>query len=277
MKEEMDALVEGCLNGDADALERLIILIKDGIFGLSVRMLWSPQDAEDATQEILVKIITHLGGFRRECSFMTWVRRIAVNHLLTTRKRRAELYEFSFSSFETEIENGLQYQGTVGLPDAEQNLMLKEVMIGCIQEVLLCLDRPHRMAYILGEIYETPAEEGGSVLGVSAEAFRKRLSRSRALVRDFMSKHCGLVNSTNRCRCDKQIAYTIKSGFVNPKRLLFAERPCGPGNDFASKDIQKEEELIADLLRKPEYIAPHRFIKEIRSLIESGDIVPAAG
>lgn len=245
MKEDMDTLVGECLKGDADALERLIILIKDQIYGLSIRMLWRPQDAEDATQEILVKIITHLAGFRRECSFQTWVRRIAVNHLLSTKKRKAELYEFSFSSFETEIENGLQYRETVEMADGEQKLLLKEVMIGCIQAVLLCLDRPLRMAYVLGEIYEAPAEEAGLVLGISAEAFRKRLSRSRALVRDFLSKNCGLVNPTNPCRCHKQIAYSIKAGFVNPKRLLFAEQPCVSGNDDASMNIQNEEETYS--------------------------------
>ena len=47
-------------------------------------MLWHPEDAQ-ATQEILLRIVTHLATFRRESSFYTWVYRIAANHLLRWR------------------------------------------------------------------------------------------------------------------------------------------------------------------------------------------------
>ena len=45
--------------------------------------------------------------------------------------------------------------------------------------LLTCLDRPHRLAYILGEILELEGPEAARILGISAAAFRKRLSRAR--------------------------------------------------------------------------------------------------
>jgi len=86
MEAPMEALVEQAKNGDPDALEALVRQIQDRIYGLAMRMLWHPQDAEDATQEILVKIVTHLGSFRNESAFATWCYRIAANHLLSLRK-----------------------------------------------------------------------------------------------------------------------------------------------------------------------------------------------
>ena len=62
-------------------------------------MLWHPQDAEDATQEILVKVATRLSTFRGDARVTTWVHRIAVNHLLTTRRRRAEDPSLTFAAF----------------------------------------------------------------------------------------------------------------------------------------------------------------------------------
>ena len=83
-------MVKQAKNGNRAALEQLILRIQDKIFGLALKMLGHPEDAEDATQEILIKVITSLSGFRGESAFETWMYRISSNHLLTTRKRKSE-------------------------------------------------------------------------------------------------------------------------------------------------------------------------------------------
>ena len=80
-KEEVQALVEQATTGDKKALEALILDVQDLVFNLSLRMLGTFADAEDAAQDILLKIITHLSSFRGDSLFTTWVFRIAVNHL----------------------------------------------------------------------------------------------------------------------------------------------------------------------------------------------------
>jgi RNA polymerase sigma factor (sigma-70 family) len=271
----IEQLAEEAKNGDSAALEKLIEGIQNRIYGLAVRMLWHPQDAEDAAQELLVKIVTHLGNFRGECAFTTWCYRIASNHLVTTRKRRAELYGLSFESFEQEIEKGLQYDGTHAFHDAEQDLLAKEVMIGCIQGVMQCLDRNHRIAYILGEVFTVDGNVGAEALDITPEAFRKRLSRARALIKDFVGKHCGLINESSPCACTRQIAYSIKTNLVNPRRLLFVgrshnsavdkDKPAGHGN--AGK-LNK----VAELMRRPEYSVPNNLVTRISALIDAGKI-----
>jgi DNA-directed RNA polymerase specialized sigma24 family protein len=62
-------------------------------------MLWHPQDAEDATQEILVEVATRLSAFRGDARVTKSVHRIAVNHLLTTGRRRAEDPTLTFAAF----------------------------------------------------------------------------------------------------------------------------------------------------------------------------------
>ena len=67
--------------------------------------------------------------------------------------------------------------------------------------MLLCLDRPHRIAYILGEIFELDGPEAAEVLDVRPAAFRKRLERARTQIVEFTRAHCGMVRPENRCRC----------------------------------------------------------------------------
>jgi RNA polymerase sigma factor (sigma-70 family) len=87
MASNLEHHVSQAKNGNKRALETVVRRIQDKIYGLSLRMLGNPEDAEDETQEILIKIITHLSGFREESAFSSWVYRIACNHLLTTRSR----------------------------------------------------------------------------------------------------------------------------------------------------------------------------------------------
>jgi RNA polymerase sigma factor (sigma-70 family) len=270
-------LVQQAVDGDKDALEALIQQIQDPIYALAIRMLWHPADAEDATQEILVKIVTHLAGFRRESSFSTWCYRIATNHLLTTRKRRAERREMTFENFEEDIQSGLAYSQSHAAPDAEHGLLLEELMIGCTQGMLLCLDRDLRVTYILGEILEVNSRHAAEILDLSPEAFRKRLSRARSLLRDFVRTHCGCVESSNPCKCSQQLPYSIKTGFVNPQRLLFADHPrrdTGGGSVAAVLNEVNEVKRVAALFRGPDYTAPESFVESVRRALEPQHSTP---
>ena len=67
------------LDGNAEGLEQLLLSVQDLIFNLSLRMLGTVPDAEDATQDILVRIMTSLSTFRKESIFQTGVYRIGMN------------------------------------------------------------------------------------------------------------------------------------------------------------------------------------------------------
>src|SRR5687768_1638798 len=142
----IETLVARAQEGDRAALEAVIASVRDRIYNLALRMLWHPADAEDATQEILIRVITHLGQFRGESAFTTWVYRVAANMLLTTRKRRAELPELTFEGFGRDLDDGLS-PATEGPEDeVERRQLVEEVKLGCSLGMLLCLDRDHRLA-----------------------------------------------------------------------------------------------------------------------------------
>ncbi len=104
--EELQALVDKATTGDKKALETLIAGVQDIVFNLSLRMLGTFADAEDATQDILLKMITHLSSFRGDSSFTTWVFSIAANHLKNYKKHMFARYPLSFEYYVDDIENG---------------------------------------------------------------------------------------------------------------------------------------------------------------------------
>lgn len=84
--EELQNLIQKASAGDKSSLETVLLSVRDLVFNLSLRMLGSFPDAEDATQDILLKVMTHLSSFKGESSFSTWVFRIAINHLKNYKK-----------------------------------------------------------------------------------------------------------------------------------------------------------------------------------------------
>jgi RNA polymerase sigma factor (sigma-70 family) len=270
--ETLEDLVRAARNGDRESLERLVASIQDRIHGLAIRMLWNPEDARDATQDILIRIVTRLGTFRGASSFATWVYRVAANYLLTVRKSRLEEQRYTFQRFGEELDHGLSDEAVP--PGAEAALLLEEVKIGCTLGMLQCLDRPHRLAYILGEILELEGEEAARVLGIRPAAFRKRLSRARAAVVAFTRQKCGLVSPDRPCRCRRRLPTALRLGRVAPGRLLFASE-----GDEAQKfplvlaEIRRLEEVrrAAALFRShPSFRAPVDSVATIRQLVGAG-------
>ena len=271
MDPSLEAQVKQAQNGDREALERIIKAIQGRIYGVALRMLWHPEDAQDATQEILIRIITHLGTFGGKSSFTTWVYRVAANALLTIRKSRMEEAELTFQTFEEDLDEGLSDAPVAVAPGLDEALLLEEVKIGCTHAMLLCLDRPHRLAYILGEILELEGQEAAKVIGTSPTTFRKRLSRSRAEIVTFMRRKCGLVNPQNACRCWRRVSRAIELGRINPEHLLFAS-DVQKARSFPEvlsmiRQLEGGQRAIALYRSHPDVTVPKDFVIMIKSLL----------
>lgn len=217
--DELTRLAARSREGDRPALEELLRAIQPDIYKLAQRFLWAPADAEDATQEILLKIITRLTQFDGRSRFTTWAYRVATNHLLDT-KKTAPRPMLTFDEFAADLADGLA-DGSE--EDIHNEMMLAEVRIGCTLALLQCLGPEARISYILGEILDLDHQEAADVLAIDPSTFRKRLSRARAAVSSFMTGHCGLVDSGNACRCSRRVAKAQALGRVDPDHLVFAK------------------------------------------------------
>ena len=269
-----ERLVDLAKEGQKEALEQLVGRIQGRIYNLALRALFLPADAEDATQEILIKVITHLADFKGQSRFATWVFRIATNHLLTTHKCRAEKRGFSFKRAEEGIEAALSMPSLDDAEACENGLVVEEVRLACLQGMLLCLSREIRLAFILGVVFEVTSLEGSHILNITQGTFRQRLSRGRRQIQKFMTKKCSLVNPENPCACAKLIPHEIKIKMLDPENLRFANHRCHAREiEVALTRLHDLDELrrVAALFRShPDYAAPECFVESIKKLVESG-------
>jgi RNA polymerase sigma factor (sigma-70 family) len=258
--------------GDRQALEAVVRGVQDSVYGLALRMLWHPEDAKDATQEILIKAITHLDSFRGDSAFSTWIYRIAANHLSNVKKSRLERQRYTFERFGAELEQDQDEAFAANEPSFEEQVLIEELKVGCTLAMLTCLDRPHRLAYILGEILELPHDEGAAVLEIGEAAFRKRLSRARSEIVEFTRRRCGLVDPANRCQCRKHVPSAIASGLINPGHEQFADRSTLAARQSVGIEVIRLEEMrrLAAVYRShPQMRSPDDLSVAIRRLTEA--------
>jgi RNA polymerase sigma factor (sigma-70 family) len=273
------AVVARAIDGDAAALEDIVHRVQDPVYRLALRMAGRPADAEDATQEILIRIVTRLASWRGEAALTTWVYRIAVNYLLNLRRTGHEQRGISFESLGADLADGL---ASVAYEGPEAELLADEVRLGCTQAMLQCLDRPLRVTYVLGEIFLLPGDEAAWILDVAPATYRKRLERARQRIRRFMSGHCGLVNEAAPCRCAKRVETALAKGRIDQARPVFAGHPvttgpaggsAGPGRAEVAdgaRQMHRLHDAAAVLRSHPAYAAPRDRSEAVLSLLRSG-------
>jgi RNA polymerase sigma factor (sigma-70 family) len=261
---DLAPLVERAKAGERGALDGLLRALADDVYRLGLRMTGNPADAEDAAQEILLKVATHLAGFRGESSVRTWAYRIAVRHLLDRRKSAVEAMGLDFDRFAADLADGL------AAPDADP-AAATEVKLGCTLAMLTCLDREHRVAYLLGDVFDLPPPVAADIAGVAEPAYRQRLSRARRQLEAFTESYCGVVNPAAACRCDKRVARAIELGRLERHSLRLARHPVSG----AGQKVQEMEALhaTAALMRShPDYAAPERIREKVAALLDGGEL-----
>ncbi len=268
--EELQALVDKATAGDKKALEILITGVQDLVFNLSLRMLGTFADAEDATQDILLKIITHLSSFRGDSSFTTWVFSIAVNHLKNYKKHMFAHYPLSFEYYGDDIENGKIQDVPDLTQNVEKDILAEELKMSCTNVMLQCLDMESRCIFILGTMFKLDSRIAGNILEMTLEAYRQRLSRIRKKMADFLGQYCGEYGS-GRCKCKNRVNYAIQNHRINPQKLDYitaAEIPLETILDVknAMEDI---DGLSQNFLFCKSYQSPGRMKHLIRELLES--------
>jgi RNA polymerase sigma factor (sigma-70 family) len=262
-------LVRLARSGSKEALEVLVSRHQRWIYNLALRVAFHPQDAEDATQEILVKLITKLSTFRGQSQFRTWLYRIVANHLLNMKRGRAE--RWTFESYGRELDDTPDAEPPDPGVSPEAQLLMDEARIGCTSGMLLCLDREQRLVYVLGEIFGVTDRVGADILEVSRDGFRQKLARARRDLHSFVTQRCGLVDASNPCRCAKKTQGFIRAGYVDPHQLLFAREHVVRVRDVAEKRCEELDALdaaYAAIQREHPFQECSDFFTSLRALIE---------
>ena len=261
-------MLQRALNGEKEALAELLDSVQDAVFNLSLRMLGMPQDAEDAAQEILIKVMTHLGSFRGESAFTTWVFRIAVNHLKDYRKGMFAQHPLSFEYYGEDIASGREKDGPNLTGGADQNILAEELKLSCTNVMLQCLDADSRCAFILGTMFRADSRVAGDILGITPESYRQRLSRARKKMADFLSVYCG--HGGGMCRCARRVGYAIAARRLDPGDLCYTKLEADRAlYERFIENMEQFDRLSTVFDTFPLYRSPEQAKKFLAGILES--------
>jgi len=262
----LDDLARRAADGDRDALSALVRGIQHPMYRLALRFLGDPEDAEDACQEILIRIMTRLGTFEGRSAFTTWAYTVAVRSLLRTRRRRVESSVRGAERFAAFLDAGIGEIDTT-LEEAEYRLLCDEVRVSCTYGMLLCLTRPQRAAYLLADVLGLTDTDGAEILGCTREAFRQRVSRARRTLRHVIDNRCGLVDPANPCRCGRQIASGEAAGLIDRRRLPLARHPRQEARVWIEPLAKQLDAVtaIGDFYRFDRFAAPEELWDDLQA------------
>ncbi|MEO1436544.1 MAG: RNA polymerase sigma factor [Bacteroidota bacterium] len=270
------ALIQSILQGQRSALKELIEKHQAYIFNVALKMMNNVHDAEDVTQEVLIKVLSNLVKYDpAKARFRTWLYRITFNHILNLKKQPYEQAVSNFDFFFDFIDSTpvLRIEDD---EEADYQAFIEESKIACMSGMIMCLDRDQRLVYVLGELFEMDHRIASEMFNITPANWRKKLSRARKDLYQWMHNRCGLVNTDNPCRCPKKTKGFIQRGVVKADSLKwnadYKSRIYEHSKNTADVILNERDRLYRELFQEHPF-KTHRKPDDLLSIILSNRII----
>ncbi|RDW18983.1 RNA polymerase sigma factor [Oceanobacillus chungangensis] len=172
-----ETLIEKAKNGNEHAFRLLVEKYRTHIFKSVYPVLRNQKDAEDAAQEVFLKIYTSLHKYENK-GFKTWITRIAVNHAIDIMRKQKRRREESLSDIETTEQEASRIESTEQLVIAKER---RQYIRSRIKELPESYREVIIGFYIMEKSYQQLAEEQQ----VQVKTIETKLFRARK----WMKKH----------------------------------------------------------------------------------------
>jgi len=172
--------------GEDAAYERLLSRYEDPIYNLIYRLLHSPADAEDVTQEVFLKVFRSVGSFRGDSSLKTWMYRIAVNearnHLRKCSRRGGHEV-----GLDDEASEGLTWEQVIeDKHKSPFDSLLSAQTHETIEAALRQVKPLFREAVVLRDVEELSYSEIAAILDENLATVKTRILRGRRALRELL-------------------------------------------------------------------------------------------
>lgn len=186
-------LVARAKEGDFTAVEALLVKYERQVYGLGRRIVGQHQDAEEVTQQTFLSVIEHLGEFREESQFRTWLLRIATNHALALLRRRAVRAGPSLDEQSTDDSyEGMPHPEYIAVwHETPEEIAMRRETRQYVDDALAELGEKYRTVFVLRDIQGLSTRETADILGISVEAAKVRLLRARLMLRERLTRVFG--------------------------------------------------------------------------------------
>lgn len=184
---QMQRTVRAAQAGDEQAFETLLGAIEQPVYRLIYSMLHSREDAEDATQETLIKLWRTLPSYRFECPILPYTLHMARNVALDLiRRRHARVQTVSLTG---EDENGENEQWDIADPNEYANPAReyeRQERIEVVRRAVDALPDEYREIVVLKDMQGYSYEQIGQILSLGEGTVKSRLSRARKKLAEIL-------------------------------------------------------------------------------------------
>ena len=189
----LEISLEALIAGDRAEFARLVDAYSSPIYRLGLRMLGTPQDAEDVLQNTFLNVLTHLSTFEGRSSLSTWIYRIAANEaLMLIRKKKPEVNiersEDAQAGDNAEDLLPTQFIDWSALPENE---LLSGESQKYLDSAIQTLPESMRIVFVLRDVEGLSIKETADSLNLTETNVKTRLLRARMLLREQLSTYYG--------------------------------------------------------------------------------------
>jgi RNA polymerase sigma-70 factor, ECF subfamily len=182
-----DPLIVKARAGSSEAFSELVWKHSHHIYGVSLRILKNPSDAEDNLQDVFCKVYKNIKRFEGRSRFSTWLVRIAINEaLMKIRKQRFEPISRRTTLAETERQQNVVPEMEDARPNPELQYITSELAAKAVQDLRPSL----RIAFLLNKIEGWTHSELAGILGTNVATVKSRVFRARARMQERLQEHC---------------------------------------------------------------------------------------
>lgn len=182
-------LIQKSKNGDIAAFEELICAYQKKTLNLAYRMLGNRPDAEDATQDIFLRVYRSIGGFNEESSFSTWIYKIATNVCLDALRKRKRQNLNNTVSISQQSADDEEYELPIedSGPSPYEAAQKKEAM-RALERALEKLNEEQKTVIVMRDINGFSYEEIATSLDCTLGTIKSRINRARLALRKLLEE-----------------------------------------------------------------------------------------
>jgi RNA polymerase sigma factor (sigma-70 family) len=211
--EEPDVFLQKLKAHDVDTLSELFNLYGEKVYRLAYRMTGNHQDAADISQETFARVIQHIDSFRGESHLYTWIFTIAKNSCYRHYENNRRL---TFQSYEEMLVEASDLKIPNPLSEMEKSDLTGQVKEGCLTGLIRCLSLDQRTAFILHVFLDLSISDIALVMERSEGAVKVLIHRARKNLKSFLCKNCSVYDSSNPCKCENLVDFSLKQGWIEP-------------------------------------------------------------
>ena len=177
-------LVQAAQAGDQEAMAELVRVTHRSVYTQALRLLGNPEDAADVTQDVYLRVVRKLGGFRHEASFSTWLSRVTTNVAMSALTRRSRRVGLEGAGVPEDLSDA-------SADPAERS---EAIALAARLEFLVAqLPAGQRQVLVLRDVYGLSTEEVAGAMGLTPGAVKVRLFRARARLKSQLEASDGEV------------------------------------------------------------------------------------